>query len=285
MRLQPLQVSDAGIREFVVAIAANDGAPPLSEHKLRRIGGSDDAEVAAWSHGGRLVAVSVAAFHEGDTPHWAIEVAVSPTGRSAALEEAAIVAAELTVPDDAPSALWSHRAGQTAAAVVLGYVEQRSVLRMEGPFPDSREPAGLELGTIEATDDADLIAVHNLAFAGHREASGMTQARLDELRSMPWYDPDGVVTGWIDGRLAGFCWTKLHPDGAGEVYFLAVDPAERGRGIGEVLAAAGFAHLRRRGAGTAMLWVDGHNEGAIALYRRLGLQTTFTNVELVKAAG
>lgn len=255
----------------------------MSEHKVLRLGGAADAQTAAWAEQGRLVAVSVAAFHEGDEPHWALEVATAVDRRQPPAERAALSAAELTIPAGARTSLWVQRADQQEAAEALGYGERRRVLRMDGPLPpDPEAAAGVTLGTVAGADDEAMITVHNRAFAGHREASGMTRARLAELRSMPWYDSDGVITAEIDGELAGFCWTKLHGDGTGEVYLLAVDPDHRGSGLGGLLAASGFAWLRRSGARRAILWVDGDNESAIALYRRLGLEPTHANVEMAK---
>jgi mycothiol synthase len=281
MRLERLVASDTTIEGFIDAVAAADGLPPLSEHKRVRLGGAEDAVVAAWGITGRLAAVSVAAAHQGDEPHWALEVATRPHDRNDDLERAAIEAAASTVPVSA--SLWVQRSGQVDAAKALGYHELRRVVRMDGPIPSGPGSSDAELGRGGDVQDFALIDVHNRAFTGHREASGLTQQGLDELRAMAWYDPDGVVTATIDGRLAGFCWTKLHADGDGEVYLLAVDPDGRGRGVGELLARAGFSHLRGRGAQRATLWVDGANDAAIALYRRLGLEPTHANVEMVRS--
>ena len=46
-----------------------------------------------------------------------------------------------------------------------------------------------------------------------------------------------------DGRLAGFCWTKVHDDEEpplGEIYVIAVDPDFVGRGLGRALTVAGL---------------------------------------------
>lgn len=283
MKLEQITWDEAVVGRVLSGMAATDGVPPLSEHKMLRLGGAVDARTAAWVEQGRLVVVSVAALHEGDEPHWALEVATAGDRRQPSAEREALSAAESTVPAGAQTSLWVQRASQQEAAKALGYSERRRVLRMDGALPP--EPAAVldvTLGTVAGTDDEAMITVHNRAFAGHREASGMTRARLAELRSMPWYDSDGVITAEIDGHLAGFCWTKLHADGTGEVYLLAVDPDHRGSGLGELLAVSGFGSLRRRGARQAMLWVDGDNESAIALYRRLGLEPTHANVEMAK---
>ena len=283
MELQQLEASVATIEAFIGAIEAVDDFPPFSEHKLLRIGGGEDAVAAAWGDDGVLVAVSVAAQHAGDSPHWAFEVATRVEARTPELERAAIAAGAAVVPDEAPISLWAHREEQLDAAVLLGYRERRRVLRMQGPFPPDPDPSGVDLGTLSEAEDAELIALHNRAFAGHPEASGMTKQRLEELRAMDWYDPSGVVAARIDGRLAGYCWTKLHPDGDGEVYLLAVDPDAQGLRLGESLAEAGYGWLQAQGAIQAMLWVDGTNEAAIALYRRIGLTPSHANVELYRA--
>jgi mycothiol synthase len=281
MRLERLEASNRAIEGFIDAISTADGLPALSEHKRVRLGGAEDAVVAAWGIAGRLVAVSVAAAHEGDEPHWALEVATSPNDRTDDLERAAIEAAASTV--SVSASLWVQRPEQVDAAGALGYHELRRVVHMEGPIPTGPGPSDLELGRAGEEEDSALIEVHNRAFAGHREASGLTEQGLDELRAMPWFDPDGVVTATIGTRLAGFCWTKLHPNGDGEVYLLAVDPDGRGLGVGELLARAGYQHLREHGAQRATLWVDGGNDPAIALYRRLGLEPTHANVEMVRS--
>jgi mycothiol synthase len=282
MRLSRLPASIETIERFLAPIAKADGFPPLSEHKAMRIGGGADATVAAWGDGERVVAVSVAALHEGDTPHWALEVATAVDARSPILERAAIAAAASTVPPDLPCSLWVARAAQLSAAASLGYREQRRLLHLEGRFPADPERTDIRLSTVADVDDAALIALHNRAFAGHREVSGMTLQRLRALRALPWYDPAGVIVAWVDEGFAGFCWTKLHGDGAGEVYLLAVDPSARRRGLGELLASAGFAHLRERGALRATLWVEAANQQAIALYQSLGLRQTRFNVEMIR---
>lgn len=281
-QLTPVVASDEDLAGFVDGFGG--ALPPLSEHKRLRLDGGDDAVVGAWADTAGLAVVSVAARHEGDRPHWALEVALRADARLVDLEDAAIAVAAATVPGSEHS-LWAHRAGQIEAAERLGYTPIRSVVRMEGALPPPQHTDRATIGSAGPDDDAAIIVVHNRAFAGHPEASGLTPERLVELRAAPWFDPEGLVVARRNGEVVGYCLTKLHANGDGEVYFLAVDPALRGHRIGEALAAAGYGRLADRGATRAMLWVDGDNSAAIALYRRIGLEATVRNVELSSPRG
>jgi mycothiol synthase len=92
----------------------------------------------------------------------------------------------------------------------------------------------------------------------------------------------------------GFHWTKVHSpeitvadapaaQALGEVYVLGVDPAgrlggHRVRGLGAPLTAIGLEYLATRGLSTVLLYVEGDNEPALRLYRRLGFTTYSTDV-------
>ena len=53
-----------------------------------------------------------------------------------------------------------------------------------------------------------------------------------------------------------------------------VDPAWRGRGIGQALLRAVFDWARSRGFRQLGLWAPEHHPAAIALYRRAGFRET-----------
>ena len=57
----------------------------------------------------------------------------------------------------------------------------------------------------------------------------------------------------------------------GWVYYLAVDPAARGAGLGRTLIAAAEAWLRIRGAPKLQLMVRSDNAAALGFYEALGL--------------
>jgi mycothiol synthase len=112
----------------------------------------------------------------------------------------------------------------------------------------------------------------------------------------PWFDPEGFRIHERDGRMAAFCWTKVHRgeggdaaeggDGEGggpigEIYVIAVDPEFHGLGLGRQLTLAGLEHLAEEGITTAMLYVDAANEVGVQMYESLGFRIHSTNAAFV----
>ena len=94
----------------------------------------------------------------------------------------------------------------------------------------------------------------------------------------PWFDPKGFLIAERDGEMIGFHWTKVHPDGLGEVYVVGVDPDRQGGGLGRALTVAGLRHLYAQGLRTVLLYVEADNAPALAVYRRLGFTDWKTDV-------
>lgn len=160
-------------------------------------------------------------------------------------------------------------------ATSAGLVVTREVLQLRRPLPADPPPPIALRSFVPGADDDAFLAVNNRAFAWHPDQSGWTVAELHEREDEPWFDPAGFLLHEVDGRLAGFCWTKVHPATAsdpelGEIYVIAVDPAFHGRGLGKALTLAGLDHMARQGVGVGMLHVEAGNDTARGLYDRLG---------------
>lgn len=282
--MEPVEAAPGEIEDLLASVAAHDGQPGLSEHKQVRLGGATDAVVGTWGNDDLLWAVGVAVSRRSEEGrHWSLEIAVDPRRRTATTEVEAIAAGGRLVPHGEKHSLWAWRDDQLDAARSAGYEVVRTLLRMEtdlGTVPRGPFDVDAEIGVIDAERDlTEVVAVNDRAFAGHREAPMGPDEFLDIMRR-PWYDPAGFLVAWRGGRLVGFCWTKPHPGGVGEIYVIAVDPDAHGRGLGRALLAAGFAHLARERAHIGMLWVDGENRRAVDLYRGFGMETVGVNREL-----
>ena len=164
-----------------------------------------------------------------------------------------------------------------------GFTPYRDLWQLRRTLP--APPSDLPVRPFEPSDAAAVLALNRRAFSWHPEQGDMTAADLRARRSEPWYDPAGFLLHEREGRLAGFCWTKVHAGGGpppddvamGEIYVIAVDPDFQGRGIGTPLTLAGLAHLHSRGPATAMLYVESDNAAANAVYERLGFRRHHTD--------
>ena len=166
--------------------------PPLSEHKVATLGRVGHL-AGVWGDDGGICLVAVAAWHPGDG-HWATEAALAPRRRTVGDETAAIERTAELVPTGEPYSFWAFRPGQVDAALGLGYVETRAVLRMSGPMPAgaARSTSGISIGAMTARDVEGIVDVNNRAFAGHREQGSMTVDGFGSLMSLGWFDPTAV---------------------------------------------------------------------------------------------
>ncbi|CAB4330077.1 MAG: mycothiol synthase [Actinobacteria bacterium] len=161
-----------------------------------------------------------------------------------------------------------------ANAAGLELTRRIEQLRIPLPLPASGTPL-ITRPFLPGQDDEAFLRVNNRAFAWHPDQSGWTQDQLADRMNEPWFDPQGFLLHEVNGELAGFCWTKVHPATAtdpqlGEIYVIAVDPDFHGSGLGRALTLAGLAHLAAQSVTVGMLHVEQDNTAAVSLYRNLG---------------
>lgn len=282
----------ARVRDLADAAEAATGIVPLGDDAwtgMHAMAGRDrgvfDESGDAYAH--------LARHHDGE---WSIELVARP-GAAVDLDglladAVAVVGAE----GGGHVTYWVHGTeadpDADARAAAADFVAERDLFQMRVPLP-LHAPARWPEGTIVRTfrvgeDEAAWVPVNNRAFAGHPEQGAWTVEMLEAREQEGWFDPEGFVLAFDaaseGGRLAGFCWTKVHPpqpprepDALGEIYVIATDPSRHGRGFGRALTTAGLESLANRGITVGMLYVDADNEAAVGLYRALGFVTYRTD--------
>jgi mycothiol synthase len=267
------------LRELVRAATDFDGVAPVGEQVLRELGHQRTHHLVVKDAAETVVGYLNLTAPQDETPGMA-ELVVHPQARRRGIGSEMIRAA--LAKTEGRNRFWAHGTLEAARATAsaLELVPVRELIQMRRDLSDVEEPAlpaGLRLRTYTGpADDAELLRVNNAAFAEHPEQGGWTQADLDERRSEPWFDPDGLFLAFDEptGRLLGFHWTKVHSDDLGEVYIVGVDPSAQGRGLGALLTSVGVAYLARRLSAatdpTVMLYVESDNTAALRTYRNLG---------------
>lgn len=163
-----------------------------------------------------------------------------------------------------------HEAETAGLALVREVLQLRCAL----PLPSEDAPA-VTRSFVPGADDESFLEVNNRAFSWHPDQSGWTIEHLRSRCAEEWFDADGFLLHESDGRLDGYCWTKVHPANGedpamGEIFVIGVDPDAHGRGLGRALTIAGLSYLSSLGLRVGMLHVEHDNERARRLYESLG---------------
>lgn len=162
-----------------------------------------------------------------------------------------------------------------------GFRPYRDLWRLEVELPaesaageERLEDRGYRVRPYREADEEEFLRANSRAFAWHPEQGRLTSEGLLERMTEPWYDREGFLILELDGRMAGFCWTKVHDDTpVGEIYAIAVDPDFAGRGLGMPLTHAGLEYLHhQRGMNSGMLYVESDNAPANRIYQKLGFR-------------
>jgi mycothiol synthase len=298
----PLSPERAARIEDLAAIATRaDGVAPLSEdallhvrHRVGEHGGgqagardlvltADDGTLAGYAH----LDAPAARAQDGDASG---ELVVHPGHRGRGYGTA-LVEALLGGQDGAGIRLWSHGElpGAIALAKAAGFTRFRALWQLRMPLalvPDADPvfPPGVTVRAFSVGKDEEAwLRVNGRAFSHHPEQGSWTRSDVEFREAEPWFDPAGFFLAERDGRLVGFHWTKVHPDGGadggpiGEVYVVGVDPGQQGGGLGRALTQVGLVHLRELGLADVMLYVDEHNAAAVRMYTALGFSRWSTD--------
>ena len=306
------------VERLLAAATEADGVQPLSEHvwlHLRHGGEGPDRNLLVVLPG----SASPAGSSRGEIAGYAhldptdpvagpsAEVVVHPAHRGRGLGRQLVEAAAGEAPGHRLR-LWAHGDHPAARALAgsLGFSEVRRLEQwrrsLRVPLPEAPLPPGVRLRAFRpGDDDSAWLALNAKAFAHHPEQGGWTARDLHARMAEDWFDPEGFLLAEEDGpdgmpELVGFHWTKVHGgddhshggderhghEAIGEVYVVGVDPGQQGRGLGRALTVAGLRYLRGLGLDQAMLYVEGDNEPARAVYRALGFTWWDTDVMFLR---
>ncbi|GII93399.1 mycothiol synthase [Sinosporangium siamense] len=278
------------VLSLVEAATESDGVRPLNEHVMLhlRYGGEERAKAVLVYDGPTLVGFA----HldptdpvEGPSGELVIAPAHRRRGHGHRLLSSLLDLAGGRL------RLWAHgdHPGAARLAAAHGLTRARSLWQMRrslfAPLDTPAIPPGVRVRTfVPGQDEDEWIALNARAFASHPEQGAWLRPDLERREQESWFDPAGFFLAEREGKLVGFHWTKTHGDGEhahdpiGEVYVVGVDPAEQGTGLGRALTLAGLAHLRSRGLGNVLLYVDEENAAAVRLYESLGFARWDTDV-------
>jgi mycothiol synthase len=277
----------AAVRGLLEAAAAADNHAPLDEHAwldLVQGGREGFAGLVAWEEG-HDHPVGYAQVTRGPTS-WALEYVVDPhhrvpgntVGRDLVKAAVDVIAAE----GGGHVHMWVNQPRQEhdQIAAAVGLAPGRILYQMRRPLPVRDDLASTNpLPTRPfrvGVDEEEWLEVNNRAFHWHPEQGGWDLSTIKQREAEPWFDPAGfLLHDGSEGRVDGFCWTKIHADHdppLGEIYVIAADPDAKDREphLGRRLVLAGLDYLYKRGIGTGMLYVDATNTRAVKLYVDMG---------------
>ena len=284
---------DPSTQERVLSLVADasdrDGIPPLAEHvllHLRHGGDIADTHFIAEIDGALAAYAHLDLTDEIEGP--SAEIVVAPRFRNRGIGSELL--RELVRNSGSRLRLWSHGdlPGAKTIAERNGLHRVRTVVQMRrslgDPIPEIDSAIPIRTFLL-GLDEKPWLELNNAAFAGHPEQADWSNRDLAIRTSENWFDATGFFIAELEGKMAGFCWTKVHGghthqhsandpihdhDPIGEIYIMGVSPEFRGKGIGRAVTLAGLRYLRYQGIFSAMLYVDSTNQGAMNLYSSLG---------------
>ncbi len=130
---------------------------------------------------------------------------------------------------------------------------------------------------LQEGEEEMLAQIQNRSFAGHWGYNPNTIESVNYHLNLSHRSPGDIVLLCEEGKVAGYCWTEINPQGQGRIYMLGADPDYRGRGIGRKTLLAGLAYLKNKGVSNVWLIIDSENKTACSLYESVGFvpQTSY----------
>lgn len=149
-----------------------------------------------------------------------------------------------------------------------GYELYNRSLVMARPLAGGDVPEPTHFVTIEAFSEAWLADYGriNAARAAQLPVMGqlLTAPVGQRVYASVWADGQRVAVGVLS-------WARAY----GGLYCMATDPAHRGQGMAQSVAAALLSEAVQRGVKTAFLQVEAQNQPALAVYRRSGFTEAY----------
>ncbi|MGO1545630.1 MAG: mycothiol synthase [Gulosibacter sp.] len=280
-------VSGASVRgefsEFAAALSLTDGVAAFNEDTVLNL---DEREAHSIEIDGGLAALALSKRLEDGTLE--AELAVHPELRARGLGSQLLQTLRNYARESGNGALqvWAHGnlPGAQQLAASQGFANVRTLYQLELPLVEDVAEPTLEGGERIRSFDRDRdgaawIALNAQVFATHPEQGSLQIADLDSRIAQDWYNAEDFLILESDrGEMLGYNWLKITPE-EGEIYVIGVAEKAAGHGYGTALMRAGLRRLRDRGCQAAVLYVDGVNERAVALYRRLGFTDRTVDVQ------
>ena len=279
----------AALTDLAQRAARADGDPPFSDQTLVdvRAAKAGIRSVTA-TDGDALVGAAVINPDPDQASTFTVELVVDPEHRGSGIGTA--LAREVRGQVEGTIEAWAHghHPGAQRLAETYGLAGVRDLYRLRRELRGASDlplpvelAEGLEIRSFEQDrDENGWLKVNAQAFADHPEQGKMTLDDLRQREAEDWFDAPGfllAVRADDPEDIQGFHWTKIHPasddsPAMGEVYAVGISPEQQGRGLGKALTAAGINYLADQDLEHVMLYVDGDNTAAMALYEKLGFE-------------
>lgn len=271
---------------LLTAVTEHDGISPLDEAGRLSLEGADATHLLVTD--GQDPEAEVVGY-AGLLADGTVQGMVRPSHRRCG-HGSALLAAVLALRPDA--GVWAHGALPEAVAMLegRGLRRERLLLVLRRPL-DAAHPLpavrtsdlpDLERSSFVAERDAeDWVALNALAFASHPEQGAMSLADLGRRTAEPWFDPEDLLLARRGGELVGFVWLKREGAPAEpEVYVVATAPSVQGHGVAGQLLGEALRRLADAGEDSVLLYVEGDNTSALALYERWGFVEAGRHLQL-----